>query len=73
MQLWVSMRTSTTTYDEAPFNKEFILYSPAVRTATPGAAGRPRSEIDLETGLLIGMTYKCEAYMKMLVTTTSCI
>lgn len=43
-------------YNEVPFTKKFISFSPAVRTATPGAAGRPRSEIDLETGLLIRLT-----------------
>lgn len=66
-------RTSTTTMSVL-FDEEFVSLSPTVRAATPGAAGRPRSEIDLETGLLSRLiTYKYKVYLKMLVTTASCI
>ena len=30
-----------------------LLYQSAVRTATPGSSGSPRSEIDLETGEML--------------------
>ena len=60
-------------YDQVSFHEEFISFFPAVRAATPGAVGRPRSEIDLETGLLNLLTYKYEVYMKVLVTNASCI